>query len=303
MSWTKMLISYDQMTREINAIILLILFAINCSFGQNSVQGDKSRTLVFGSSDNHLPFTFIDADGNPNGFYVDLLREIGKEIGYEFQIVLMDWDEVYYQFLNDSLDVSTLYFDESRAGYAEFSETVSIVDQMIIVRKSSPSIVSLEDLSGRQVVVQKKSFLEENLERDYPEIVVRGVSSQPEALKLLAEGKYDAAIVDEFLAQQLALDESYKNLVLTGPPVLPQLQTFAVKKGNSELIEKINDGLEQLREKGIYLDLFSKWFSVYQPKKSPWSVFLERFLKDIVLGFMLILFIVAISIYSLRRAV
>ncbi|WP_197017912.1 transporter substrate-binding domain-containing protein [Succinivibrio dextrinosolvens] len=40
-----------------------------------------------------------------------------------------------------------------------------------------------------------------------------------------------------------------------------QMNGIAVNKNNTDLAGKINDGLKKLREKGVYDELYRKWFN------------------------------------------
>ncbi|MTI30257.1 ATP-binding protein, partial [Xanthovirga aplysinae] len=127
--------------------------------------------------------------------------------------------------------------------------------------------------------------------------------SPHDALRLLADGKYDLALVNEFVAQTIQFRPEYSNLRLTGPPMNPAPLAFAAHKGDTVLINKINEGIEILKAQRRYIDIYNKWFSIYIPQEASRSYHIMKYVRWVVGGILLLLLLAVIGIFTLRRMV
>ncbi|MTI30145.1 transporter substrate-binding domain-containing protein, partial [Xanthovirga aplysinae] len=211
---------------------------------------EKRRPLTVALNKYEIPLSF-EENGQIKGFYVDLLNAIGKETGLKFKIVLKEWAEIYEQFTQySSFDLTTLYYSKERATKFEYSTTLLIIDHVFISRKGS-FLMGLPSLRDQRILVEKKSLVSQRLLEQYPDLRLVEVPSESYALQEVSKGKYDLAIVDEFQAQRLDLIPDYKGLKVIGADILPMEQCFAVHKGDTALLARINFGLERIKRKGI----------------------------------------------------
>jgi hypothetical protein len=88
------------------------------------------------------------------------------------------------------------------------------------------------------------------------------VSSPQEALQMLADGRYDCAVIERLSALELMDYFKIGNVVMAGPPVACAPYAFAVQKGDDRLLAKLNEGIHLMHQSGVYEDLYRKWFSV-----------------------------------------
>ena len=89
----------------------------------------------------------------------------------------------------------------------------------------------------------------------------------PDALKLLASGKHDCALLPRLHGLDLLNELEVSNIETFGPPVLEKHLCFAVAQGNSHLLAELNEGLFAIHHSGEYDEIYLKWFSVHEHQK------------------------------------
>ncbi len=92
------------------------------------------------------------------------------------------------------------------------------------------------------------------------------MESQVDAIKALASGGFDAALLSKLQAQHILYKLGVDNIKPVGPPIEPRKYCFAVPEGRSELLAQLNEGLSILKQTGAYDAIHEKWFGVYEEK-------------------------------------
>jgi PAS domain S-box-containing protein len=90
------------------------------------------------------------------------------------------------------------------------------------------------------------------------------VDSQDEALRLLANGNYDCALVAKILAHYWIDKFKWDNLIIGEKPFLSSEYCFAFPTGNEALVAQFSEGLAALKSSGEYRSIYSKWLGVYE---------------------------------------
>lgn len=217
--------------------------------------------IVYADDHQYPPFTFLDDDGLPAGFNVDLMRAIARRIGMEVEVRLEPWPKVREGLERTrSVDISAMFFFAERDRHVDYAMPHAIVTHEVFIRRNSPAIQTLEEMAGRQVVVQQGAFIDDYLRTHWPDIDLIYADSEPEALRLLASGQGDATIAGQAAGFHLLDHHGLSNLTASGVPLLPVNYAFVVQEGQSELLDQINQGLARVRASGEYAELYRKWF-------------------------------------------
>ncbi|MTI33244.1 ATP-binding protein [Xanthovirga aplysinae] len=265
---------------------------------------EPNRHLVFGGIVNHPPFSYLDQDGNPRGFVPDLLNALGEELGFTIDFVIQEWPKTHYEFKRDSaFDLIELYFSPKRENYAVFSEPLLYINYRIVIRKNSSTLSNLDQLNNKEILVMEHTAVFYDLRRNFKKAKIFTCSGELKALQLLASGKHDVAIVKEFTAQRIPFEPDLQNLRITGPPIFPIPFNLAAHAWNPSLIQEINEGIETLREKGIYSKIYSKWLSVFVPLEARAKIKQINLLRIGLGAILLTLLIATFWILTLRKMV
>lgn len=222
-----------------------------------------SKTITVGTSADFPPFEYIE-NGQFVGFDMDLMREIAKIAGFELKFVDMSFDSLIPALRAGQIDVAAaaMTITEERKQVVDFSIPYWTADQSVIVKADSNLTITVlfgkyrigvqtgttGDLWCTDELVAKGILPEKNLKR-YDTFIL--------ALSDLLNGNIDAIVLDSPVANRFAATKPVKvvGIIVTG-----EQYGIAVKKGNRELLNAINNALKQIIESGKMNELIDKYF-------------------------------------------
>ncbi len=258
--------------------------------------------IVYSDDFDYPPYSGFDSNGKPTGFNIELIKAIGREMGMEVDVRLLPWLQVRRALEEErSAEVSAMFYSSARDRLVDYALPHATITHEIFLRRGSPGVRSLNDLSGKKVLVQGGSYVSDYLQAGFPNIEVILVASEPEALRLLSAGKADAAIAGQAVGFYYITKEELTDLVPADLPILPINYSFVVPEGRTELLTAINRGLARVRRSGEYAQLYDRWFGVNPPgiaKGVPWRYVTIGGAAILFLGFAILAWL-----WSLRRQV
>lgn len=282
-------------------VLLLIIIAL-CSLSQPGYGQDDSKIpelIYYGGGDNYPPYEFLDKNGKPAGFNVDLMRSIGDVMGLKVDFKLGQWSTINSQLGNpEGIHITDMFRTPSRENQYEFANSHAMVSHQVVTRQGSIDIEKLEHLQGTSVLAERGTALIELLKQNKLNIKVKEVESEVEGLRKLASGDCDAALVSQHHTHLLIQKYRLNNLVVSGPLVYPLKLSFVAKKGDQALINKVNIGLEILKRTGEYSEIYVKWFG-----SNPDNSALIVYAKWIGLAIVILVLAAIFWILMLRRLV
>ncbi|MFW5808819.1 MAG: basic amino acid ABC transporter substrate-binding protein [Spirochaetota bacterium] len=220
------------------------------------------RTIVVASDCTWPPMEMVDEDKNLVGYDIDLIKAVAEKGGFDVEIQNTAWDGIFAGLANGEYDavISSVPITDKRKKTMDFSYPYINAGQVIVVQKSTDRIESLEDLKGKTVGAQTGTMGDIEVGK-FPEITKKTYDEIGLAVEDLANGRIDAVVCDTPVAANYALQtEKYRGVFkVTGEPFTDEYYGIAVKKGNTDVLELINNGLKQVREEGINRKLENKW--------------------------------------------
>ena len=239
----------------IGALSLLVIFAVIISAG--CVGSDDKKTYVVGI-DVYEPYSWTDENGNIVGFDVDCMKWIAAEKGYDVTFEYIDWDALatYLQTGKRDIICSGLSITPDRAEVIDFTNpywTISIdvvslagknftMDQFykgdlkIGVQAGCSAYEGLEGYLGEELYAKMKKDGK----------IVDTYSTFALSMEDLKNGRVDVVIFDSAgIKTQIDNNPGVFELVGTVEDT-EELFAAAVKKGNTELLEILNDGYAKL---------------------------------------------------------
>ncbi|HET6560996.1 MAG TPA: ABC transporter substrate-binding protein [Marmoricola sp.] len=226
-----------------------------------TVQTINEGTLTVCSDIPYPPFDVMDG-ATFTGFDGDLVNEIADGLGLELEVRDSGFDGLQSGLsLNSNqcdLVASAMTITDAREENLDFTDGYYDSEQSLLVPTGS-DIQSIEDLAGKKVGVQQgttgKAYTEENAPSD-AEIIT--FPSDAEMYSAIKGGSVDALLQDLPVNITHAEDGQFEvvETYSTG-----EEYGFAVKQGNTELIDAVNEQLAALREDGTYDKLYEKYFS------------------------------------------
>lgn len=235
-----------------------------------------AKKIIVGGDHYYPPYEFLDKDGKPTGFNVELTHAIAEIMGFSADIRLGPWSDMRSALEDGTIDaLQGMVYSEERAQKYSFSPPHSVIHQSVFARKDSPILNSLEDLQGREIIVQKNGIMHDYIKSREIDCTLIEKETHAQSLRLLASGKYDYAVVANLPGLYLSQEFGLSNLVRVAEPTLAGPYGYAVQKGNLELLSLFSEGLSILKNTGRYDTIKNKWLSPLEPSRIP----LKKILK------------------------
>ena len=228
------------------AVLMAGVMAASMMTGVVSVYADAdSKTLTVGFDAEYPPFGYKDDNGDYVGFDLDLAQEVCDNLGWELVKKPINWDSKDMELNSGSIDCIWNGFTiNGREDDYTWSDPYLNNEQVMVVAADS-KIEKLDDLAGKNVVVQAASAALDALNSDDNKDLTASFGSLTEnpdyntAFMNLDSGAADAIAVDIGVAKyQLSQREEGKYLILD-EPIHSEQYGIGFKKGNDELKDTV----------------------------------------------------------------
>jgi PAS domain S-box-containing protein len=251
-------------------IRFFVILGVFLALSVPSVTGAGAVTakpkIIVGGDHDCPPYEYLE-NGKPTGFDVELMRAVADVIGFDVEFRLGKWNRVRQDLEEGRIDaLAGMYYSADRSRLVDFSVPHTMVSSGILVRKGS-AIRSYVDIQGKEIIVQEGDIIHDALRRNGLASRIVAVTDAPQVLELLSSGKHDCAFMPSRLqAEYYIKTYGYSNIRFINSE-LPLLRyCFAVRKGNKELLYKLDEGMKILKVNGKYQDIYNRWFGVYERK-------------------------------------
>ncbi len=240
--------------RKMNKIVLTLLVSILLF---TSVIADK---LTFGGDNAYPPYEFVDKNGKPIGFNVDLMRAVADSAELDIEIELGEWNSVVEKLQSGELNgLLGMAVTPERQKIYSFSIPHNTLHMGIFYRKGQKE-TTVEDLFGKEIVVQRNGVMYDYLLENSITDKIIAVESPIEGLKLLSSGSGDFGLFEKYQCLYFVKENKIDNLEVSSTAVFDRDYAFATAKDDFVLLNKLNKGLLLVRESGEYGMIFEKWF-------------------------------------------
>jgi len=261
--------------------------------------------IVIGGDHEYPPFEYLNENGRPAGYNVDLTRAIAREMGLDIEIRLGPWAEILQDVKEGRIDlVQGMFYLPGRDLKFDFTQPPHTVHHYVSVmrRGEGDPPATLADLAGKRIVVQRRDAAHDFLVEKGLVDQISLVETQADALRELSEGKHDCALAVRISSLYLIKEEGWKNLVLGRQAFLPLDYCYAAPNGHRAILAQFSVGLKVLENNGERHRIYEKWLGVYQEK--PLSLLRAlRYSAMVLIPLFLILLGFFMWSWSLRRQV
>ncbi len=249
-------------------------FLVLLAFSAAGFAEDKPVLKWGGDSEGNVPYMFMEPDNDKNmiGFEIDIVNALAERMGMTPQFVHNGWDNLIpglnlglYDIALSGLEITPEHLEE-----VDFSLPYYKTFLQLVVQKGNPAkITTLADCVGKRVGTLKQSYAFFQLvEAGVDEI--RTYDNEINAYQDMAHDRLDAVLMDSPIAIFYAGFNT--DLEFVGEPIGEIKYGIPVRKGNAELLEKVNAALVSIRDDGTLRGICDRW--------NMWTPVMAEFFHD-----------------------
>ncbi|MDL2338434.1 MAG: transporter substrate-binding domain-containing protein [Pseudomonadota bacterium] len=212
------------------------------------------------------PFESLDDQGQPRGFQIDLLRELGGVIGAEIVVTLQPWARTETDFRAGRLDMVAMVDTVERRTWAQFAHGHATPAFAIYHRRGQADPQTLQDIADRRVAV-----LDRDAMRDTIKTWLSGMAGNTlpmedagRALAAVQHGDADVALLPRAYADPVLAAGSTPDVVASRLSLRLQSYAFAFAPTHTALAARVQRGLDELERNGRLEALRTRWLSSHR---------------------------------------
>ncbi|HKL27305.1 MAG TPA: transporter substrate-binding domain-containing protein [Desulfuromonadales bacterium] len=225
----------------------------------------KRGSLRVGMEPGYMPFELTNKKGEIIGFDVDMAKRMAKAMDVELELVSTAWDGIIPALLTQKFDVimSGMTLTQQRNMQINFADPYIVIGQTILIRKElAGKVENYQDLNDPQYTLGSKlgTTGEQATKRMIPRAEYISYETEQEGILELVNGKIDAFIYDLPYNAAAFVQRGQGKLVHLDTPFTYEPLAWAVRKGDYDFINWLNNFLNQARNDGTYEKIYAKWF-------------------------------------------
>lgn len=248
----------------------LKLAAAALALGLTAGAASAEKVRIGMAPEPYPPFASVDASGNWTGWEIDLMWALCKAAELECEIAPVAWDGLIPALEAGQIDaiMNSMSINEERQKVIDFSDKYYNTPTVIVAAKGAGITPDAEGLAGKILGVQVSTVHQAYAEKHFGGSAgeIKAYQTQDEANQDLVAGRIDATQADS-----IALDAfiksadgqaccELKGYVAPDDEVLGPGVGAGLRKGDTELEEKINAGIKSIRDNGKYAEITKKYF-------------------------------------------
>lgn len=241
------------MAKKIIALALAVVMVL--AFAACGTQ--PAEKLVMGTNAAFPPYEFVEGE-KIVGIDAEIAQAIAEKLGMELEIKDMAFDSLIPAVAGGSVDVvlAGMTVTDERKESVNFSDSYATGIQSVIVKEDS-AIATIDDLTGKIIGVQTGTTGDIYCSGDYGEDAVKRFDNGALAVQALINGQVDCVVIDNEPAK--AFVAANDGLKILDTEYAVEDYAIALNKEDTELLEKINTALAELKADGKIDEIVSKY--------------------------------------------
>ncbi len=258
------------MMPAINKCCLLLLFIAGLNIDLSAWPDEEvtppyseKDTITIASDPDYPPFCLVNEDGKADGFSIDLFRSAAEAVGLHVNIKIGIWNRIKTDLAAGKIDALPLVGrTPEREELFDFTMPYLSLHGGVFVRKGTKGTGFVKDLENKEIVVMKGDNAEEFVRRANISNKIYTTNTFEEAFKELAAGRYDAVITQRITGLHLIEELGLISIEVLDIQLRQFRQDFcfAVREGDRQLLDRLNEGLSIVIANDTYEELHHKWF-------------------------------------------
>ncbi len=221
------------------------------------------QVLKVGSTPTGVPFTFLDTKTNSiQGIMVDIVTEAGKRSGFQVQIEPMQFSTLIAGLTTNKIDLiaAAMYITPARREQINFSDPIYTYGEGLVVPSAdSKDYASFDDMKGYTVGAQVGTAYVEPLKKVFSDVKI--YDTIPDILRDVNAGRIKAGFADFPIVAYNIQQGNFPNarLVKSYKATMTGSVGIGVRKGDAELLQKVNTALGAMQADGTIKKILAKW--------------------------------------------
>ena len=230
--------------------------------GCGGEEKQTAKVLRVATNPTFAPFEYQE-EGKQEyaGYDMDLIRALGKQMGYQVDIQSMGFDALIPALNAKNIDVaiSGMSINDERKKVVLFADPYYTSGLIIVVAKDNEKIKNLDDLQGKTIACQIGTT-GEKLARSVAGAKVKAFNHNTEATLELKTGGADAVINDVPVAKYYLAQGGSEFAKTVGEVMDAEQYGIAMNKDNTQLAAEMNKAMAELKKNGEFDKIYAKWF-------------------------------------------
>ena len=235
----------------------------------SDAQADNGSEVVYkvGTEPTFPPFDTTDDAGNIVGFDMDLITAIGEDQGFKVEFQNLQFDSLVPALQSGQIDIIAAGMngeDPERKEQVDFSTPYYDSGLVVAVKADNTTINGIDDLTPDMKVAAQIGTTGADKATELKDegkiadaVILNGLDT---AMMQLINGDVQAVINDKPVTQAY-IDKQPDKIKIVGDVMNAEAYAIAVQKGNTELLDKINAGMQNLKDNGKFDEIFNQWFN------------------------------------------
>ena len=222
----------------------------------------RAEVLRIGTEGAYPPFNQIDPSGELIGFDIDIAQALCDNMKVTCEFVRQDRDGIIPGLLARKYDaiIASMSITEERRRAVDFTDPYYSNKLRFVAAEGAK--LDPQDLKGKVVGAQRATISASYLE-DHPikGAEVKLYDTQENAYLDLASGRVDVILADMLVSHEWLNSEAGDGFAFLGEPIdIGDKVGIAVRKGNTQLLARLNAALAEIIADGTYEELNAKYF-------------------------------------------
>jgi polar amino acid transport system substrate-binding protein len=223
-----------------------------------------AKVYVVGTDAAYAPFESETPQKEIVGFDIDVVKAVAQRAGIEVKFINTPWEGIFNTLAQGDRDllVSAITINDERKQTMDFSDPYFDAHQLIAVKATS-KVAKFDDIKKLKVGVQTGTTGDEVVTKlqGKNSTNIKRFESTPLALKELEAGGVDAVVADNgVVINYVTNNAGAKFKTVSDKAFQPEQYGIAIKKGNTDLLGKINKGLADIKADGTYDKIYAQYF-------------------------------------------
>jgi polar amino acid transport system substrate-binding protein len=253
-------------------VVLVMVLGISFAFADDIELAKKSTTeeilkrgkLLVGLEAGYVPFEMADKTGAIVGFDVDMAKEMAKALGVKLELVNTAWDGIIPALVTKKFDIimSGMTVTQERNLKINFADPYIIIGQTILLNKKNEGAVkSYKDLNDPKYIITSKlgTTGEQATKRYLPKATYKSFEDSAQAAFEVLNGNADAMVYDLPFCVTFMARQGGDNLIFLDEPFTYEPLAWAIRKGDPDFMNWLNNFLKQVKNDGRYERIYNKW--------------------------------------------